>query len=129
MPLICSAWGLKEMLADEITSELRRRREAAIAEARAAGGTVTRPLMAKGVLYGSITVNADGTVDTTKLEGVAADLRVRPCAAARSHEEVADRDATTRLPVQANLERLARRIGPSRLIGRLDHRTRRVREH
>ncbi|HYP06576.1 MAG TPA: di-heme oxidoredictase family protein, partial [Bryobacteraceae bacterium] len=70
--------GLKEMLADEITAELRDRRNQAIAEARTTGVAVTRPLSAKGVQFGSITVKPDETVDTSKIEGVAADLRVRP---------------------------------------------------
>jgi mono/diheme cytochrome c family protein len=70
--------GLKEMLADEITAELRQRRDLAMAEARAVSRTITHPLTAKGISFGSITAKADGTVDTTKVEGVAADLRVRP---------------------------------------------------
>ncbi|MGI8742710.1 MAG: di-heme oxidoredictase family protein [Bryobacteraceae bacterium] len=70
--------GLKEMLADEITAELRDRRSQAIAEAVASGQPVMRPLIAKGIQYGTITANPDGTVDTSKIEGVDPDLRVRP---------------------------------------------------
>src|SRR5688572_3425733 len=70
--------GLKEMLADEITAELRERRDLAIAEARGSRAAVTRPLTSKGISYGSITVLADGSVDFTKVDGVASDLRVRP---------------------------------------------------
>ncbi|MBC8164283.1 MAG: thiol oxidoreductase-like protein, partial [Bryobacteraceae bacterium] len=73
--------GLKEMLADEITAELRHRRELALAEARRTSAGITRLLTAKGIQYGSITAMPDGTVDTTKVEGVAADLRVRPFSA------------------------------------------------
>src|SRR5437762_6556146 len=70
--------GLREMLADEITSDLRARRDSAIAQARAAGASVTAPLSSKGIQYGSITAKADGTLDLSKVEGVDRDLRVRP---------------------------------------------------
>ncbi len=70
--------GLKEMLADEITSELRTRRAHALAEAVALGAPVTRPMTAKGIDYGTITANPDGTVDTSQVVGVDPDLRVRP---------------------------------------------------
>jgi mono/diheme cytochrome c family protein len=70
--------GLKEMLADEITAELRDRRDIAVREARTNGSTVTAPLMSKGISYGSITVAADGKVDLSRIEGVDNDLRVRP---------------------------------------------------
>lgn len=43
------------------------------------GGTsVTRALTAKGVSFGSITANPNGTVNTSQVVGVNADLRVRP---------------------------------------------------
>ena len=70
--------GLKEMLADEITAELRERRDMAVREARTNGGTVTAPLTSKGISYGSIVVTADGKVDLSRIEGVDEDLRVRP---------------------------------------------------
>ena len=70
--------GLKEMLGDEITAELRLRRDLADTEARAGGVPVTRSLAAKGIDYGQITVSADGTVDLSGRKGVDADLRVRP---------------------------------------------------
>ena len=70
--------GLKEMLADEITSELRALRDEAIAVAADKGLSITTKLVAKGISYGSITANGDGTVDTSNVEGVDPDLRVRP---------------------------------------------------
>lgn len=70
--------GLKEMLADEITAELRMRRDNAVAQARASGASVTAQLSGKGIQYGSITAKPDGTVDVSKVEGVDPDLRVRP---------------------------------------------------
>lgn len=43
-----------------------------------AGGVVTRQLDTKGVNFGSITAFADGSVDTSNVEGVDDDLRVKP---------------------------------------------------
>ena len=56
--------GLKEMLADEMTSDMRAIRAAAIADAKKNGQAVTRQLLTKGVSFGSITANPDGSVDT-----------------------------------------------------------------
>jgi len=70
--------GLKEMLADEMTSDLRAIRAAAVAGAAASGHPVTKPLVSKGVQFGSITANVGGAVDTSAVEGVNPDLRVRP---------------------------------------------------
>jgi hypothetical protein len=70
--------GLKEMLADEITADLRALRARAIASAHARGRPVTVPLVSKGVSYGALTANPDGSVDTSRVSGVNADLRIRP---------------------------------------------------
>ena len=70
--------GLKEMLADEITADLRAIRASALAEAARRGRAVSRELTSKGVSYGTIRAFADGTVDTSRVEGVDPDLRVRP---------------------------------------------------
>ena len=101
--------GLIEMLADEMTTDLRAIREQAIREAstgnvapatnatdaaaiaaaaadaarRPPSGpprptTVSRPLVSKGVNFGRITAHPDGSVDTSEVKGVNADLRVRP---------------------------------------------------
>ncbi|MBI1852151.1 MAG: thiol oxidoreductase-like protein [Planctomycetes bacterium] len=70
--------GLKEMLADEMTSELRAIRAAAVSAARSSGSATTRSLVAKGIRFGSLTAHPDGSVDTTAVEGVDPDLRVRP---------------------------------------------------
>jgi Di-haem oxidoreductase, putative peroxidase len=70
--------GLKEMLADEITSELRAIRAAAVLEASRSGHDVSRALLGKGVRYGEVTAHPDGTVDTSGVSGVDRDLRVRP---------------------------------------------------
>ncbi len=70
--------GLKEMLADEITGKLRQIRASAVQAAQRDGRPVTRPLSAKGIDFGSITANPNGSLDTSRVEGVDADLRVRP---------------------------------------------------
>lgn len=70
--------GLREMLADEMTGDMRAIRAQAILDAKKKGQSVTRRLVAKGVSFGSIIANPDGSVDTSGVEGVNPDLRVRP---------------------------------------------------
>lgn len=75
--------GLKEMLADEITSDLRALRQQAIDEARngPSNRTVRKALNSKGINYGSIKATRRGArieVDTSAIVGVDMDLRVRP---------------------------------------------------
>ena len=70
--------GLREIIADEMTSDLRALRARASAQAAATHADVTFPLSSKLVGFGSITAHADGTFDTSRVEGVNADLRVRP---------------------------------------------------
>src|SRR6266511_3426098 len=70
--------GLKEMLADEITADLRAIRSLAVIEAQRKGRDVRRPLKSKGINYGWIAARPDGSVDASAVEGVDQDLRVRP---------------------------------------------------
>ncbi len=70
--------GLKEMLADEMTADLRLARSRALDAAHRQGRLVTKALTSKGVRFGSITARPDGTVDVSEVEGVEPDLRVRP---------------------------------------------------
>ncbi len=87
--------GLIEMLADEMTADLRSIRAQALEEVRGpraagiAGATAHRPqpprptvltrsLVSKGVNFGRIMVFADGRVDTSFVRGVDPDLRVKP---------------------------------------------------
>ena len=70
--------GLREMLADEITRDLRSIRNKATTAATSKRKTITLPLTSKGISFGSITVSPDGIVDTTHVTGVNPDLRVRP---------------------------------------------------
>lgn len=70
--------GLQEMIADEITADLRAQRSDAIARARATGRPVVRDLVSKTTRYGTIRANPDGTVSTAGVRGVDPDLRVKP---------------------------------------------------
>ena len=71
--------GLKEMIADEITDELRRIRDAAVSQARSSGTNVTKYLFTRqGIQYGYLTARPDGSLDLSRVEGVDGDFRVRP---------------------------------------------------
>jgi hypothetical protein len=70
--------GLKEMLADEMTSDLRAIRSQAVTSAKQSGKPVTLALVTKGVSFGSIMANPDGSVNTSQVQGVDLDLRIRP---------------------------------------------------
>jgi hypothetical protein len=70
--------GLKEMLADEITEDLRATRDLTVQKAAQQGRTIRSPLVSKGISYGSISADPRGRVDTSRVAGVDADLRVRP---------------------------------------------------
>ena len=70
--------GLKEMLADEITTHLRHLRDEAVEEAHEHLHPVTVELTCQGIHYGAITASGDGTIDTAKVSGIDPDLRVRP---------------------------------------------------
>ena len=70
--------GLREMLADEITQDLRNIRHQAIVQAAKSGRPVTAQLTSKGIHYGHITVSPSGTVDSSGIDGIDPDLRVKP---------------------------------------------------
>ena len=70
--------GLVELLAREMTADLQGERADAVKQARASGQDVRADLVSKGVRFGSITAHPDGIVDLDSVEGVDADLIVRP---------------------------------------------------
>lgn len=70
--------GAIEMLAREMTTELHAIRARAVQQAASGGSRVTLPLETKGVNFGAITADPDGTVSTGAVEGVNADLIIRP---------------------------------------------------
>jgi len=70
--------GLVEMLADEMTRDLRKTRRQALHWSGWLKGPITLSLESKGVHFGRITAFPDGRLDTSRVAGVDADLRVRP---------------------------------------------------
>jgi len=70
--------GLIEMLADEITADLRAIGDAALEQAARSGRPVRVALESKGIDYGWLTANPDGSVEPSEIEGVDKDLRVKP---------------------------------------------------
>ncbi|MBI5363785.1 MAG: hypothetical protein HZA53_11450 [Planctomycetes bacterium] len=70
--------GFIELLAREMTTELQTLRDDASTTAQGSGNPVTVDLVTKGVSFGSLIANANGTFDTTGVEGVNTDLVVRP---------------------------------------------------
>src|SRR5499433_3322694 len=70
--------GAIEMLAREMTAELLALRQLAIDTARQTGTDNTVSLSAKGVPFGQLTARPDGSVDTSKVEGVDPDLVIKP---------------------------------------------------
>ncbi|ODN71930.1 di-heme oxidoredictase family protein [Methylobrevis pamukkalensis] len=70
--------GLLELLAREMTADLKAIRRDALAEARAGGAPVTARLVTKGVDFGKITAGPDGMVDISGIEGIDSDLVLRP---------------------------------------------------
>ncbi len=70
--------GLIEMLADEMTADLRAIRDEAVQRAETERRSIMVNLRSKTVHFGKIRAHADGEVDLSEVEGVDADLRVRP---------------------------------------------------
>jgi hypothetical protein len=70
--------GLVELLAREITADLKTERADALKEAAETGKPVRVKMMSKGIDYGWLTVSPDGMVDMQELDGVDMDLVIRP---------------------------------------------------
>lgn len=70
--------GLVEMLADEMTADLRDIQRRAVDRARRDGRPSTVNLRTKGVSFGRLTVQPNGDIDTSRVSGVDEDLRVKP---------------------------------------------------
>jgi hypothetical protein len=70
--------GLQEMLADEITRDLRAIRDAALERAERRGEPVRVRLRSKRIEYGWLTAQPDGQVDPSEIDGVDENLRVKP---------------------------------------------------
>ena len=70
--------GLQEMIADEMTRSLRSQRDEIVEQATATGVGGSTTLTAKGVQFGTLSVDSGGNLDTSQLEGLDVDLRVKP---------------------------------------------------
>lgn len=70
--------GLKELLAREMTVDLMALRDKALAEARSSGKPVPVDLVTKGVSFGKLVANPDGTLDQSGVNGIDDDLVLRP---------------------------------------------------
>ncbi|MCK7613931.1 di-heme oxidoredictase family protein [Roseibium sediminicola] len=70
--------GLIELLAREMTADLRSQRQAVLTKARASGQPETVALETKGVAFGTLTAGPDGTLDVSGIEGIDDDLTLRP---------------------------------------------------
>jgi len=78
--------GVVQALAREMTSELQRRR----AELTSGGAGAEVRLVTKGVDFGVLRLAADGTVDTSGVRGIDADLVVKPFGWKGNFAEIAD---------------------------------------
>jgi hypothetical protein len=70
--------GLVELLAREMTADLQAIRADAVKRAWESGAAVRADLVTKGVRFGWIVAHPDGMVDLDSVDGVDADLIVRP---------------------------------------------------
>ena len=70
--------GLAQLVAQEMTAQLQAQRDAAVRSAREGNQNVTTMLTANGVGFGALTARPDGTLDTSAVEGVDADLVIKP---------------------------------------------------
>ena len=70
--------GYVELTAREMTADLLALQADAIQQAQTAGTPITVSLDAKGVNFGTLTANPGGSVITDQVEGVDADLIIKP---------------------------------------------------
>ncbi len=107
--------GYVQQLAREMTSELVRARARALADARERGEPVTVKLASKEVSFGTLTAHPDGSLDAAGVEGVDADLIVKPfgwkghTAALR---RFAERAARVHFGIQSHVLALSHRDDP-----------------
>ena len=70
--------GLLELLAREMTAELRLQRSAALKQAHETMQDVEVKLETKGVKFGVLVAKPNGVIDVSKLQGIDTDLVLRP---------------------------------------------------
>jgi hypothetical protein len=77
-PIALLGNGYVQELGNEMSAELQAARAAALAAAKAGNTPVTQHLTSKGTDFGALVAKPDGTVDTSGIVGVDADLVVKP---------------------------------------------------
>lgn len=77
-PIALSGSGLVELVAAEMSAELAEARLLLVSEASSSGKATKGDLVAKGISFGRLSVKPDGSVDTTEVAGIDADLVVKP---------------------------------------------------
>jgi mono/diheme cytochrome c family protein len=70
--------GVMQALGEEMTAELAKLRDDGIRQARDRGASVTIDLVAKGVSFGTLQIDPNGTLSTDGVRGVDGDLVVKP---------------------------------------------------
>lgn len=107
--------GYVQQLGREMSRDLARTRDKALADAAATGRAVKVSLVAKTVSFGSIIAKPDGTVDYSELEGVDEDLVVKPFGW-KGHTEslrrFAERAALIHFGIQSHVLALQHRDDP-----------------
>ncbi|MEX1364994.1 MAG: hypothetical protein AB1Z98_17835, partial [Nannocystaceae bacterium] len=70
--------GLRERLAQEMSLELAEQEQQLLRLSAGSGNAVRAPVSAKGVRFGFVTVTPEGDVDRAELQGLDADLVIKP---------------------------------------------------
>lgn len=70
--------GWIELIAREMTTDLKSQAEKAINEAKSKNANISKHLVTKGVSFGTIIARPDATIDFSALEGIDKDLVIRP---------------------------------------------------
>jgi len=70
--------GALQLLAEEMTDTLQQQLQQAKSQATASGKTVQLALRAKQIDFGSLSIAVDGSVDSSQLQGISADLLIKP---------------------------------------------------
>jgi hypothetical protein len=77
-PIALLGEGFVEILAAEMSADLAAERAALLREAKKTGKPAMTQLVTKGVSFGPLLARPDGSLDTNVLEGIDADLVVKP---------------------------------------------------
>lgn len=70
--------GLVQALGAEMTADLARQRDRALAEAAKSKAPARAELIAKGISFGAVVAGPDGSINTSGVQGISTDLVVRP---------------------------------------------------